>query len=67
MLKQNLGKLDRTARVIFGIILIACGVYMSSNWGLVVGLIGLIPLLTGMVGNCPLYSICKINSCRIHN
>jgi hypothetical protein len=28
------------------------------------GLIGLVPLLTGIVGNCPLYSLLGIDTCR---
>ncbi len=67
MLKQNLGKIDRTARLVLGIILVACGIYMSSSMGLIVGLIGLIPLTTGIAGNCPLYTLFKFSSCKHRN
>jgi hypothetical protein len=31
------------------------------------GLIGIVPLVTGLIGNCPLYSILGINTCSVKN
>jgi hypothetical protein len=31
------------------------------------GLVGLVPLATGIVGSCPLYSILGINTCSLKN
>lgn len=57
----NEGKLDRTLRVIAGIVLIALVfVGPQTKWGW----LGLIPLLTGLVGFCPVYTLLGINGCR---
>jgi hypothetical protein len=58
-MKCNVGKADRTARVILGLVLLGTGFYYQSLWGLV----GLVPLLTAAVGFCPLYPLFKVNTC----
>ena len=50
-MKSNMGSVDRILRGVVGVIIIAAGVYYNSWWGL----IGLIPLLTAIVGWCPAY------------
>ncbi len=62
---DNEGIIDRALRVIVGLALIASplGVYGIGNahaWGW----IGLIPLVTGLVGICPLYSLVGIRTIR---
>ena len=54
----NEGKVDRIVRVILGIVIIVWGVAAHNYWGAV----GLIPLVTGAIGFCPLYAIFKIDS-----
>ena len=57
---RNEGTLDRALRVILGLALISIVfVGPQTPWGW----IGLIPLVTGLVGICPLYSILGINTC----
>lgn len=59
-MKINAGGLDRALRVIAGIVLIALtltGVIGVWGW------IGVVPLLTGAVGFCPIYPILGINTC----
>ena len=59
---KNEGKLDRTLRVVAGLgILSLVFVGPQTAWGWV----GVVPLVTGLVGNCPLYSILGINTCGI--
>lgn len=59
---RNEGTLDRALRVIVGLVLIALVfVGPQTPWGW----IGLVPLLTGLVGMCPLYSILGINTCKL--
>jgi hypothetical protein len=54
MSQLNVGNLDRAARLVIGIGLIAMAAAgVVGPWGY----IGLIPLLTGAVGLCPLYSL----------
>lgn len=56
----NEGTLDRTLRVILGVALISLFfVGPRSVWGLV----GLVPLATGLIGFCPLYKILGLSTC----
>lgn len=62
MLKRNEGNLDRILRVVAGLVLISL-VFVGpmTPWGWV----GLVPLITGLVGSCPIYSILGMNTCPI--
>lgn len=59
----NEGKIDRLLRVIVGLALISL-VFVGPKavWGWV----GIVPLLTGLVGFCPLYTILGINTCKVN-
>ena len=59
-MKKNMGKTDKTIRLILGVVIIALGIYFKSWWGLV----GLVPLLTALVSFCPLYAPCKFSSIK---
>ena len=61
-MKCNSGTVDRAARVIVGIALIAMAA--SGTIG-VWGYIGVVPLLTGAIGFCPAYAIFGMNTCGI--
>ena len=50
-MKQNVGGIDRTLRLLVGLALIAWGV-ATQNW---LGAIGIIPLFTAAIGWCPAY------------
>ncbi|MBN1374882.1 MAG: DUF2892 domain-containing protein [Dehalococcoidia bacterium] len=67
-MKKNVGTLDRTIRVILGIILIGLGLYFQNTWGLVAMIVlivlGLIALITGIIGYCGLYSVFKISTIK---
>ena len=60
-MKQNVGKVDRWIRIVLGVVLLSLIVFLNGGirW---IGLIGLIPLLTGILGYCPLYSLLKIKT-----
>lgn len=58
---RNEGSIDRSLRIFLGIFLIGLAVSGVSAWGW----IGVVPLLTGLVGTCPLYSIFGINTCKL--
>ncbi len=64
-MKHNIGNKDRVLRVVVGCALIAGGIVVAGTAGMIMAGIGLIPLGTGLVGNCPAYSIFKINTCNI--
>ena len=59
-MKVNVGSTERTIRIVAGVIIIALGVYYQSLWGV----IGLVPLMTGLFRFCPLYTILGINTCK---
>jgi fatty acid desaturase len=61
-MKINEGKLDRTLRMSTGLILI--GLAATGIIGLW-GYIGVIPLLTGAIGICPIYSLLGKNTCPV--
>lgn len=59
-MKRNEGSIDRLLRVIVGIaVLSLVFIGPKTAWGW----LGLIPLLTGVVGTCPIYSLLGINTC----
>lgn len=59
-MKKNVGGLDRVLRIVIGLIIIALGILYESWWGLV----GLIPLFTGLSGLCLLYIPFGFSSCE---
>ena len=64
MFKTNEGTLDRALRVIVGLALLAW-FFMDQGTGFwhYAKLIGIVPLATGLLGSCPLYSILAISTC----
>ncbi|WP_077531350.1 YgaP family membrane protein [Vreelandella utahensis] len=60
----NIGNVDRSIRVIVGLVLLAL-VFIGPQtlWGLV----GLIPIATALMGNCPAYSLIGIKTCKSGN
>lgn len=60
MFKTNVGSLDRMLRIVLGLVLIALVfVGPKTAWGWV----GVIPLATGFLRTCPLYSLLGFNTC----
>jgi hypothetical protein len=60
----NEGLVDRAVRIIVGLALVAValgyfGPAYTSPWGW----IGIIPLITGIIGWCPVYSFLGIQTC----
>ena len=56
----NEANFDRALRVILGIVLLSLTVFgPRTMWGLV----GLVPLATGLVGFCPLYRLLGVSTC----
>jgi len=50
-MKKNVGGIDKTTRIVVGVIVILAGIIFQSWWGV----IGIIPLVTGMSSTCPVY------------
>jgi len=61
ILPRNESGIERILRVLLGVVLL--GLYFAgpkTAWGL----LGVIPLATGLVGSCPLWTVFGINMCR---
>jgi hypothetical protein len=61
----NMGAIDRMARFVIGILLIAYAVpiwFAPSGWNWL-GWIGVVPLATAIFGSCPLYSLIGVSTC----
>lgn len=60
-MKKNVGKTDKWIRIVLGVAVLSLVFILQGGlrW---IGLLGLIPLLTGIFGVCPLYSLLKINT-----
>jgi len=60
-MKNNVGGIDRSIRILVGIAVIATGIFYQSYWAA----LGLVPLLTGAIGWCPAYLPFGLSSCSI--
>jgi len=61
-MKINEGKIDRTIRVVIGVSLLSLVVVgPQTMWGW----IGIVPLTTGLIGNCPLYTVFGFSTCPV--
>ncbi|HOJ17858.1 MAG: DUF2892 domain-containing protein [Ignavibacteriales bacterium] len=61
---KNVGGVDKILRVIIGLFLLSMLLWVEGSakyWGL----IGIVPLVTGLTGRCPAYLPLKINTCKI--
>lgn len=62
LLPTNEHAIERVARVVLGVILLSM-VFVGPKalWGLV----GLVPLATGLLGSCPLYTALGVSTCKV--
>lgn len=64
MFKNNVGGIDKIGRIVLGLALLA-GFFLNADaayrWAY---LIGVVPLATGLMGTCPLYTILGINTAK---
>ncbi|PXW99496.1 hypothetical protein C7444_101326 [Sphaerotilus hippei] len=59
-MKTNVGGIDRLLRIVVGLVLLllaATGQVGAWGW------IGIVPLATGLMKSCPLYSIIGLDTC----
>lgn len=59
---RNEGQTDRLLRIVAGLVLLGLAVtgqYTPWTW------IGVVPLLTGLIGWCPAYSLFGISTCKV--
>jgi hypothetical protein len=63
---RNVGNLDRLLRIVAGLALLAYAIpigFPATGWNWV-GWIGVVPLATALLGNCPAYSILGVSTCK---
>lgn len=59
-MKSNVGGIDKTLRIAAGLILIVLAATgMVGAWGW----IGVVPLATGLLNFCPVYTLMGMNTC----
>jgi Protein of unknown function (DUF2892) len=64
--KPNLGSIDRAIRIVAGLVLLSLVFALDSDarW---FGLIGIVPLATGLLGSCPLYMLFGLTTCPMRH
>lgn len=60
-MNRNEGKIDRVMRVAAGLVLVGVAYFSPYGW---LTIFGIVLLLTGIVGFCPLYRIVGVDTCR---
>ena len=65
-MKCNVGGIDRTGRIVIGIVLLLVGLAapLDMTWRIVALVVAAIALLTGIVRFCPANAIFGINTCE---
>ena len=65
-MKKNMGVTDRVTRWLVAAVLIALAVtgIIPGVWGAVALAIGVVFILTSIIGRCPLYKLFGINTCE---
>ncbi|WP_416668653.1 YgaP family membrane protein [Egbenema bharatensis] len=65
----NMGLFDRLIRLLLAAVLLYLGLvfYAQTALGIGLAIVALIPLLTAVVGVCPLYRLLGIRTCSIKN
>ena len=62
-MNQNVGSTDRLIRIVLGLILAVAGFFfVHGTLGLILGIVGLVLLVTGALSWCPLYIPFKIST-----
>jgi hypothetical protein len=63
MFTTNVGTIDRVIRIVVGLALLA-GFFLNpdASWRWLY-LIGIVPLVTGLLSTCPLYTILGFSTC----
>ena len=62
MFAKNVGGLDKTLRIVIGALLVLA-FFLTDGPYSPLYLLGIIPLVTGLLGTCPIYSLIGVNTC----
>jgi hypothetical protein len=62
LLPRNEGTADRAVRVIAGLAILSLAfIGPKSPWGF----LGIVPIVTGLLGSCPLYTLLGLSTCPV--
>lgn len=61
-MKANMGKADKSIRLILGVVIILLGLYFQTWWGVV----GVIPIVTSFISWCPVYTPFRFSTISKH-
>ncbi|MFO0673566.1 MAG: DUF2892 domain-containing protein [Polyangiaceae bacterium] len=61
LLPHNEHVVDRAARIALGLVLLSVALLGHGAWGY----LGLVPLLTGVLGSCPIYTLLGASTCKV--
>ncbi|NMM14441.1 MAG: DUF2892 domain-containing protein [Rhodoferax sp.] len=59
-MKNNEGGIDRMVRILAGLVLLGLMAMGTIGWW---GWLGIVPLATGLIGWCPVYTLLGMNTC----
>ncbi len=60
--KRNVHSMERGIRVLLGIGLLSLVFVGPQTWW---GLVGIVPLMTGLLGSCPMYTLFGWSTCSL--
>ncbi|MFZ5638352.1 MAG: YgaP family membrane protein [Pseudomonadota bacterium] len=63
-MQKNVGSADKTVRILLGLGLLSLLFVLEAPMKYL-GLIGIVPLATSLMGWCPLYTLLGVNTCRV--
>ncbi|GAA4791610.1 DUF2892 domain-containing protein [Lysobacter hankyongensis] len=63
-MQKNVGSADKIVRIVLGLGLLSLLFLLEAPMKYL-GLIGVVPLLTSLMGWCPLYTLLGMNTCRV--
>ncbi len=63
-MKTNVGSADKVVRIVVGIGLLSLFFILEGNIRFI-GLVGIVPITTALMGWCPLYSILGLSTCPL--
>jgi len=64
-MQVNVGNTDRLIRIVIGLLLLSLPFWLDTPWRWL-GLIGVMPLATGLISRCPGYRLLGRNTCSRH-
>lgn len=63
-MQKNVGSVDKILRIVIGLGLLSLLFVLEAPMKYL-GLIGLVPLATSLMGWCPLYTLIGVNTCKV--